>query len=179
MEKTVQTQKRSALVEDVIASLKENPVFSGIVARKGSEGHFQESLFLGLERELPKVLSRHFGFSKKKSTELVHERFKWETKIDTPVPSFNFFATNHRPDAVLDINNKLRIAIELKKGESGQSLRSGIGQALVYATQFDFTVYVFIDTTPGLDIRSSFKAHKEQALMDSLWNNYNIRFLVI
>jgi hypothetical protein len=179
MQRTAQTKKRSLLVEDIIHSLEKNEIFSGIVSRNDTEGQFQKALFLQLHKELPPMLSTHFGFSEKKSIKVVNEGFKWEKRIDTPVPSFNFFATNHRPDAVMEINKELRIAIEVKKGDSGQSLRSGIGQALVYSTQFNFIIYIFVDTTPGLDIRSSFKGDKEQALINSLWKNYNIKFFIV
>jgi hypothetical protein len=136
-------------------------------------------LFLQLEKELPAILSDHFGFSEKKSKKIVKEGFKWEQKITTTVPSFNFFATNHRPDSVLEINEKLRIAMELKKGDSGQSLRSGIGQALVYSTQFNFIIYLLVDTTPAQDIKSTSCADKEQVLINSLWKNYNVKFIVV
>jgi hypothetical protein len=173
------TQKRSGLVNDIIASLEKAPILLGIVKRNSSEGEFQKNLFLDLQKALPPMLSSYFGFSERKARKVTERNFKWEKKIDTPVPSFNFFATSHRPDAVLEIKKDLRIAVELKKGDSGESLRAGIGQALVYATQFDFTIYIFIDTTKGLDIKSSSQGEKEQALIDSLWKNYNVKFFVV
>lgn len=180
MQKTAQTQKRSSLVDEIILVLKKHEIFSEIVTRQHTtEGLLQKVLFLRLEEKLPYILSNSFGFSQKKSTTIVKESFKWEQKITTPVPSFNFFATNHRPDAVLEINEELRIAIELKKGDSGQSLRDGIGQALVYSTQFNFIIYLFVDTTKALDIFSSFTGSKEQALINSLWKNYNVKFIVV
>ncbi len=180
MQKTAQTQKRSSLVIEIISVLKENEIFSEIVTRQhDTEALFQKVLFLRLQKKLPSMLSSILGFSEKKSTKIAEEDFKWEQKVTTPVPSFNFFATNHRPDAVLEINEELRVAIELKKGDSGQSLRAGIGQALVYSTQFDFTIYLFIDITKALDIRSSFNGSKEQALINSLWKNYNVKFIVV
>ncbi|MCX5816849.1 MAG: hypothetical protein NTX75_11520 [Proteobacteria bacterium] len=180
MKKTAQTRKKSSLVNAIISSLEKNEIFAKIVSLKhNSERQIQMMLFLQLERELPSILSSHFGFSEKKSTRIVKEGFKWEQKIATPVPSFNFFATNHHPDSVLEINEKLRIAMELKKGDSGQSLRSGIGQALVYSTQFNFIIYLLVDTTPAQDIKSSVSADKEQALINSLWKNYNVKFIVV
>lgn len=180
MKKTAHTKKRSSFIDEIIRSLEKNDIFSEIVSRKqDTESLLQKVLFLRLEKELPAILISHFGYSEKKSTKIVEERFKWEQKISTTVPSFNFFATNHRPDSVLEVNEEIRIAIELKKGDSGQSLRSGIGQALVYSTQFNFTIYLFVDTTPAFDIKSSHSAEKEQALINSLWKNYNVKFIVV
>jgi hypothetical protein len=180
MQKAAQTKKRSAIVNEIISSLTKADIFSDIVSRKNdTEVLIQKSLFLLLENELPPILSRLCKFSEKKSKKIVKEGFKWEQKLTTTVPSFNFFATNHRPDSVLEINKGLRIAIELKKGDSGQALRAGIGQALVYSTQYDFTIYLFVDITPGRDIKSSLTGEKEQALINSLWKNYNVRFIVV
>jgi hypothetical protein len=180
MQKAAQTKKRSSLVEAIIDSLEKNDIFLGIVSNKNAtEGQIQKSLFLQLENKLPSILLDHLKFSEKKSKKIVKEGFKWEQKLTTTVPSFNFFATNHRPDAVLEIDESLRIAIELKKGNSGQALRAGVGQALVYSTQYDFTIYLFVDTTPKRDIKDSHTAKKEEALINSLWKNYNVRFIVV
>jgi hypothetical protein len=180
MKKAVQTEKRSAIVNKIISSFKKNNIFSGIVSTKNdTEAQIQKSLFLLLEKKLPSILRHLFNFSQKKSKEIVEKNFKWEQKIATSVPSFNFFATNHRPDSVLEIKKGLRIAIELKKGDSGQALRAGIGQAIVYSTQYDFTIYLFVDTTPKGDIKDSHSAKKEKALINSLWKNYNVKFIVV
>jgi len=180
MQKTAQTKKRASLVDAIIESLEKNDIFLGIVSNKNdTEVQIQKALFLRLENELPTILSKHFKFSEKKSKKIVEEGFKWEQKLSTSVPSFNFFETNHRPDSVLEIKKEFRIAIELKKGDSGQSLRSGIGQALVYSTQFNFTIYLFVDTTPGRDIKSSSKGDKEQALINSLWKSFNVKLVVV
>lgn len=180
MEKTAQTKKRSSLVDAIVSSLRKAAVLSNIVSRKSfNEAKIQPSLFAHLENKLPSILKKHFNFSQKKVEKIIEKDFKFEQKISTAVPSFNVFETNHRPDAVLEINKGLRIAIELKAGESGQALRAGIGQSLVYSTQFNFTIYLFVDTTPGLDIRDSLTGKKEKALLNSLWKNYNVRFVVV
>ena len=56
----------------------------------------------------------------KKSAELVAS-FQWEQKTTTTVNNFSVFSTNHRPDAVLDIED-FRIGIEIKKGDSGSQV---------------------------------------------------------
>lgn len=180
MQKTVQTEKRSNFVEDIITCFRDHDIFSKIVSLKhNDERQIQQALFLSFQKELPCILSKRFRFSEKKANMIADQGFKWEQKITTTVSNFNFFATHHRPDAVLEVNDNLRIAIELKKGDSGQAIRAGIGQALVYATQFNFTIYLFVDMTPAKDIQSSLIAEKEKALIDSLWKNYNVKFIVL
>jgi hypothetical protein len=137
MQKAAQTKKRSSLVEAIIDSLEKSDIFAGIVLIKNNtEAEIQQTLFLELQKQLPSILKKHFNFSEKKSKKIAEKDFKWERKVSTPVPSFNFFETNHRPDSVLEINKGLRIAIELKVGDSGQALRSGIGQAVVMYAVF-------------------------------------------
>ena len=94
--------------------------------------------------------------------------------------TFPFFATNHRPDGLLTIYD-LRIAFEIKKkGDNGNALRSGIGQSVVYSTQYDFVLYFFfVNITSGHDIKSSRKGEREQYMVDSLWKNYNVKFYIV
>ena len=120
-----------------------------------------------------------FKRNKKRAEEIKETGFKWEQKIKTTVSHFDFLSTKHRPDSILEINPNLRIAIEIKKGDSGSAIRSGIGQSIVYATQFNFVVYFFVDITPGLDIKNSMTAQREEILIQSLWDNYNIRFNIV
>ena len=72
----------------------------------------------------------------------------------------------------------MNIAIEFKRGESGNSLRSGIGQSLVYSTNYDFVMYLFIDTSKDQRIKNAQTGTKEAQLMMDLWNRYNIKFTV-
>ena len=53
----------------------------------------------------------------------------WEGDVNTTVNNFTFFGTQHRPDFVVKID-RLSVAVEVKKGETGSSLREGIGQSL-------------------------------------------------
>jgi len=180
MSKTVQTKKRIKLVDSIVKLMKKHEIFSETVSRqRDTEKQIQKALFLRLQDEMPKKIREILKFSKDKANSVVKNGFFWEQNINTTVNNFSFFATNHRPDSVLTIKDELRIAIEIKKGDSGSALRSGVGQALVYSTQFDFVIYLFVDTSAGKDIKSSFTGKKEKKLIDSLWGNYNIRFIVV
>ncbi len=181
MKLTVKSEKRALFLETVIEFMKGNNIFSDYVSRdRDTAGQIQKSIFLELEEnKLPGAIANSFRYSDKKSTEWVKNHFHWEKKTITTVNNFPFMATNHRPDAVLDLPDGCRVAIEIKKGYTGAEIRAGIGQAIVYATQFDFVLYLFVDTTDSRDILSASSGVKEQSLVKSLWDNYNIRFDVV
>lgn len=180
MSRAVQSKKRVKFLETIIKKMSKNVIFEGTVSRTSySESEIQKALFLKLKEELPKVLQSQYNFSKEYAQKIIEEEFLWEKSVHTTVHNFSFFATNHRPDSVLSINEDFRIAIELKKGDQGSALRSGLGQALLYSTQFDFVIFFFIDFTKGLDIKSACSGKKEKELLETLWDQYNIKFIVV
>ncbi|MBL7066977.1 MAG: hypothetical protein ISS29_03855 [Candidatus Marinimicrobia bacterium] len=180
MVKKSRTSKRINILEGILAIMEEHEMFCEIVSRKNdTENQIQKALFLRLQKELPQLLVERLGISIKKAQYQVDKQFKWEQNTKTTVSNFPFFSTNHRPDAVFIPYNNLRIAFEIKKGNNGNALRSGIGQSIVYSTQFDFVLYFFVDTSPGCDIKSNSSAKKEKELIYSLWNNYNIKFIIV
>ena len=177
--KANQTKKRTQFLNSILNVMEKHELFTEIVSRKNdTEAQIQKVLFLRLQIELPSLISSTFGVNHQKAEYIVANKFIWEQKINTTVHNFSFFATNHRPDAELEVD-KLRIAIEIKKGDSGLAIRSGIGQSIVYSSQFDFVLYFFIDTTSGGDIRSSCTGQKELSLINSLWKNYNVKFIIV
>ena len=177
--KAVQTKKRIEFLDAILSEMESHEIFSDYVSReRDSESQIQKALFLRLQQKLPSIIQETFGYTEKKAKQIVDAQFAWEQKKKTVVNNFPFFSTNHRPDAQLLVEN-LRIAIEIKKGDSGLAVRSGIGQSIVYSTQFDFVLYFFVDITKGLDIKSSTSATKESELIRALWDNFNIRFRVV
>jgi len=73
----------------------------------------------------------------------------------------------------------MKIAIEFKRGDSGGSLRSGIGQSLIYSTDYDFTVFLFIDTSDNSTIANCSRSEEEERFIENLWKNHNIKFIVV
>lgn len=154
--------------------------FSDIVTRKNdTEGQIKKALFLRLRKEFPAFFVNHLGLSEEKAKEVAYKEFKWEQNKATRVRNFTFFNTNHRPDAELTLPDGLKIAIEIKKGKNGESLRSGIGQSIVYSQKYDFVLYFFVDISEGANIRSAYTGTSEEILIQSLWNNYSIKFFVV
>jgi hypothetical protein len=177
MKLSKKTDRRVKLLHAIMSHMKSNNMFSDRVSRKrDTESVIQKNLFLALEDRLEEFLIE-YGASEKRSKKLV-AGFQWEQKLKTTVNNFVVFSTNHRPDAVLEVGN-FRIGIEIKKGAGGAALRSGLGQCLVYSTQFDFVLYLFVDVTPNQDIRNSTGGKHEKELVEDLWNSHNVMFDII
>jgi len=178
-QKAVQTKKRIEFLDKILSAMESHELFCDLVSReRDTESQIQKALFLRLQKKLPWIIQSIFGYNEKKANKIVDTQFAWEQKKKISVKNFPFFATNHRPDAQLVVDN-LRIGIEIKKGDNGLAIRSGIGQSVVYSTQFDFVLYFFVDISKGFDIKSSTSALKEAELIKMLWDSFNIRFRVV
>ena len=179
MKRAKKTERRINFLEDLTNIMREHEYLGNEENRRGiGENAIQRAVFSRLNKSLPDIIEKHFYLNRKKAQDMVQKGFAYESKKKVSVHGFPFFATNHRPDAILDIND-LRIGFEIKKGKSGLAIRSGIGQSIVYSSQFDFCVYFFVDTTPGSDIKNSISSDKESKLMESLWEFHNIKFFVV
>ena len=176
---TKKSERRTKLLNNIMLKMKRHSMFSTKVSRKlDTENVIQKQLFLSLEdNESLKNMLTEYGVNEKKSSEYV-TNFQWEQKLKTSVHNFTIFSTNHRPDAVLNLDD-IRIGIEIKKGDSGASLRSGLGQCLLYSTEYDFVLYLFVDTTPNQNIQKSIEGEREKHIIDGLWKDNNVIFDII
>ncbi|MDR2672020.1 MAG: hypothetical protein LBC35_01730 [Coriobacteriales bacterium] len=87
--------------------------------------------------------------------------------------------SQHRPDFIIQFD-KIRIAIEVKRRESGRMVREALGQCLVYASQFEFTCCVLVDTSKDEKLKRAFcSGNQEQAILQQLWNGFNISIGVV
>lgn len=179
MSRASKTSKRINFLEAIIKIMREHEALGKGQSRKGiNESHIQKNVFSKLNTHLPNIIKDNYGLNEKKAKSLVETEFVYESKTTVSVNGFHFFETNHRPDAVLSID-ELRVAFEIKKGDNGLAIRSGIGQSVVYSSQFDFCIYFFVDTTPGGDIKNSISGEKESSLIETLWDYHNIKFFVV
>jgi hypothetical protein len=177
MKMAKKTDRRVKLLNSIISHMKSHNMFSKQVSRKrDTENVIQKNLFLALEDHLGKYLIK-YGVGEVKSKKIV-ANFQWEQKLTTTVNNFTIFSTNHRPDAILDLDD-FRIGIEIKKGDGGSSLRNGLGQCLLYSSEFDFVLYLFVDITPNQNIHKSTKGQREKDIIEDLWNNHNVMFDII
>ena len=109
--------------------------------------------------------------------EMYFKNYKWEGDVNTTVNHILFMGTRNRPDMVVEMNG-IKIAIEFKKGKTGADLRAGIGQSLIYATHYDFVLYLFVDISDDKKIQNAQGGVNELSLTGELWDNYNIKFIV-
>ena len=175
------SKKRVKIVESIASAISSKKIFDVIDYRNRNEDYIKQYMHQPLINELQE-LYESLELSKSADKELVKEKAKncllWEGDVNTTVNNFTFFGTQHRPDFVVKID-KLKVAVEVKKGETGSSLREGIGQSLVYASAFDFVVYLYVDISKDKKIRDAKNGTQEQALVEELWEDHNVLFEVV
>ena len=115
MSRSSKTAKRMTFLENIIKIMREHEYLGKDESRKGiNENEIQKAVFSRLNKHLPNIIKDTYGLNEKKAHSLVETDFVYESKKSVSVNGFPFFATNHRPDAVLAID-ELRIAFEIKK----------------------------------------------------------------
>lgn len=184
------TERRIKLIKDLADCIKNYRYFDDTTKRDNSERELQKAIFYELMEDIPSYLTGHYHKDEEYYKNEIHEIFRWEQNKYHSVKNFALFNTNHRPDAKLFIPDRSQtsVAIELKRGDSGSNLRSGLGQAILYSKQFDFVIYTFIDTTRNRNIRSSISGRSnpnnddvsiERKLISELWDYHNVRFQIV
>jgi len=102
----------------------------------------------------------------------------WGGDKSKTIHNLNFLGVIHRPDFEIEVE-ATRIAIEVKQGGDGSSVRKGIGQSLVYSVKYHFVIYVHVDATRDFSIRDSVNGKAEESVIKDLWDLFNIRLLVV
>ena len=178
---TSKSKRRVKIVESIASAISSKKIFDTIDYRNRNEDYIKQYMHQPLINELEE-LYENLELSKSVDKDLVKQKAKdcllWEGDVNTTVNNFTFFGTQHRPDFVVKID-KLSVAVEVKKGETGSSLREGIGQSLVYSSAFDFVVYLYVDISKDKKIRDSMNGKKEQELINDLWESHNALFQVV
>ena len=167
---TSKSKRRVKIVESIASAISSKKIFDTIDYRNRNEDYIKQYMHQPLIKELEE-LYENLELSKSNDTEIVKQKAKdcllWEGDVNTTVNNFTFFGTQHRPDFVVKID-RLSVAVEVKKGETGSSLREGIGQSLVYASAFDFVVYLYVDISKDKKIRDNMSGKQEQELINDL-----------
>lgn len=114
-----------------------------------------------------------------KSAERAKLALLWEKNPEVTVNNITFLGTQHRPDFVVVLDRDTQIAVEIKRGDSGQAVRDGLGQSLVYSSAYEFVAFLFVDTSRDGRIARSTQLAPEAAFIQQLWANHNIQFSVI
>ena len=177
--KAKKTQRRLVLVEEILVGLRSPKIYDVISYRTWDESKIRAFMHSHLIEAMQRVFRslqphQHARTIERKATNAV----LWEGDIGVTISNIQFFGVQHRPDFVINAEG-VKIAVEIKRGESGSEVRDGIGQSMVYATHFDFVVYLFIDTSRDKKIKASIKNAVEARLVHTLWQDFNIKLSVI
>ena len=177
MKQASKSQKRVEFLDLISEAITHEDIFGTLNYKKKSEDQIKQFIYPHLVNNLTDYVVEAGQPDKEKAKETVKSSIKWEGDVNTTVHHILFMGTRNRPDMVVEMNG-MKIAIEFKKGDSGADLRAGIGQSMIYATHYDFVLYLFVDTSDDKKIQNAQGGVNELALTQELWDNYNIKFIV-
>lgn len=175
------SSKRLEIAQRIMNELKTPEVFNTVKYKEISEDKIKLAQYPHLLEEVAKMYEQLKGIISKNAKERARKALLWEGNKNTTINNVLFFGTYHRPDLVLEFDDNLRIAIEIKRGENGEAIRDGIGQAITYTASgaFDFTVILFVDISKDGKILNSITSERESKFIEKLWNDNNVLFGVI
>ena len=139
------------------------------------KGPINEALRLALQ---DLFRDRHPGYLERTIVRKAKKSLTWEGNVSKSLIPTELFGVTHRPDFAIEIDS-MWIAVEIKCRDSASAIRSGLGQAIVYSTDYDFVIYLLIDTSPDSVIAQSAENEAEDVFIQMLWNDHNIRFVII
>ncbi len=172
------SKNRIAILEMIQDGISSGEIFETIDYKNQSEDKIKQFIYPNLINKLTEYVMEKKGFSRSLAREKAKTMVKWEGNVNTTVKNIQFMGTANRPDMTVDVAG-IKIAIEVKKGSRGSALREGFGQALVYSTTHDFVLYQFIDTSEDGRIKNGATAITEQHFLNNIWDNFNIKFIVV
>lgn len=172
------SKNRLAILDMIEEGISSREIFETIDYKSQSEDKIKQFIYPNLLNHLTEWVMDKKGFSKGLAKEKAKTMIKWEGNVNTTVRNIHFMGTANRPDMTVDIGG-IKVAIEVKKGSRGAALREGFGQAMIYSTSFDFVLYMFIDTSEDGRIKNGSTAITEHAFLDNIWDNFNIKFIVV
>ena len=172
------SQKRIDFIDLISEAITHDDIFGTINYKNQNEDQIKQFIYPHLVDSLAEYVVEEKGLTKAIAKDQIKKSLKWEGNVNTTVNHILFMGTQNRPDMVLEMNG-LKIAIEFKRGGKGSDLRSGFGQSMVYATHYDFVLYLFVDTTDDKRIFNATGGGNETEFVDNLWDLYNIKFIVV
>lgn len=178
MKLSSKSKSRLELLDMIAEGISSPDVFNVINYKSQSEDKIKQFVYPHLVDALTEWVMQKKDFSRALAKEKAKAMLKWEGNVNTTINHMQFMGTANRPDMIVETND-LKIAIEFKRGTSGSDLRSGFGQCMVYSTIYDFVLYMFIDTTSDSKIVKASNGIAEQNFLEDLWNNFNIKFVIV
>jgi len=178
MKTTSKSKNRLELLDMVTESLTSDRIFETINYQTQSEDKIKQFMYPHLLEAFKKFLIENRHFDREVADMKAKQCLLWEGNKKTTVKNMMFMGTQNRPDMVVELGD-VRIAIEIKRGETGSDLRSGFGQSMIYSTVYDFVLYLFIDTSKDKKILNASSGGNEIDFVETLWKNFNIRFAIV
>jgi|TARA_R110002096_G_scaffold58655_1_gene147586 hypothetical protein len=178
MKLSSKSKKRLKLLDVIKEGITSHEIFETIDYKNQSEDKIKQFIYPNLLNSLSNWIVKSKGFEPGLARKSAKTMVKWEGNIKTTVKNIQFMGTSNRPDMTVETNG-VRVAIEFKRGKSGSSLREGFGQSLIYSTAYDFVIYMFIDTSDEKKIVNGATSVAEQSFLKNIWDNFNIKFLVV
>lgn len=185
--------RRLWVIDHIVEALTSGDIYHYIQYRHESEHGLKQAMYLTFRPKMAAIYREMRPDLTKESIVAHADRsLMWEGGPHTTIHNVTVMGVQHRPDFLIDMKKDLdlRVAVEVKKGESGAAIREGIGQSLIYAAaaRYDFVVYLFADTSKDGKIRRAVnegEAHgsdidpRSQWLIKMLWERFNVRFVVV
>jgi len=172
------SKNRIAILDMIQDGISTEEIFETIDYKNQSEDKIKQFIYPNLLNKVTEYVMEKKGFSRSLAREKAKTMIKWEGNVNTTVRNIQFMGTANRPDMSVEIGG-VKIAIEYKKGSRGSALREGFGQSLIYSTVYDFVIYMFIDTSEEGKIINGSTAVTEQNFLDNIWENFNVKFVVV
>ena len=171
------SKNRIAILEMLQDGITTSKIYETIDYKNQSEDEIKKFIYQHLLERITSWVVEKKGFSLVLAKQRARTMITWEGNTKTTVEDINFMGTKNRPYITINIEG-IKIAIEFKKGDRGNTLRDSFGQSLVYSTAHDFVLYLFIDTSVNEKIKNGAKSITEHKFLESIWNNFNIKFII-
>ena len=176
----VKSQKRISFVNGLVKVLESRKIYWGMPKSIDEKG-FIDSCRIPIEQGLAKLFLKESQSSNKEWAERkARSSLFLERNAKTTVNNTLLFGTQHRPDMLVKHGNDYRIAIEFKVAHSGDEVRAALGQCLVYASEYEFTIALVLDATSTGKIKRAYdKGELESQLIEKLWEDFGIRVVIV
>ena len=173
------TKNRTEMLKALMDVISSRDIYDVIDYRRSDESSIKQFMYQPLLECLTEVyVTKSRNKDKAKAKAKAKLALIWESSKQTTLHNIMLFGVQHRPDMEVNFNG-LKIAIEVKKGEQGNDIRSGFGQCLMYQSYYDFILYLFVDTSKDKRLLNSMTGEKEKSLIGSLWDHYNVMFNIV
>ena len=172
------SKNRLAILEMIQDGISTGDIFEAIDVKSQSEDKINQTIYPNLLNKVTEYVIEKKGFSRSLAREKAKTMISSEFGEGSAVKNLQFMGTSNKPSISVNIGG-VNIAIEIKKGNRAAGLREGFGQSMIYSNTYDFVLYLFIDTSEDNRIKHGSTSITEQNFLENIWDNFNIKFVVV